>query len=93
MLRISLNRSGDSVEPAQVLILHVNPRRTETKKAPIRRFSLNWWVVQDTPRPIQGLALRVMLRISLNRSGDSVEPAQVLILHVNPRRTETKKAP
>ncbi len=42
---------------------------------------------------MQGLALRVMLRISLNRSGDAVEPAQVLILHANPRRTETKKAP
>jgi len=33
----------------------------ETKKAPKRRFLLNWWVVQDKPWPVRGHALRVML--------------------------------
>jgi len=40
-----------------------------------------------------GLALRVMLAHPPEPLCDSVEPAQVLILHYRHWRTETKKAP
>jgi len=71
-----------------------NVRTAETKKAPERRFILNWWVVQDKPRPVRGLALWVMLAHqpeSLPVIQSNLQ--QVLILHVQRCATETKKAP
>ena len=57
-LRVMLSHQPESL-PAiqsnlqQVLILHGKVRAPETKKAPERRFILNWWVVQDSNlRPI-----------------------------------------
>ena len=63
---------------------------SRNEKSALRRFILNWWVVQDS----LGLALRVMLSHqpeSLPAIQSNLQ--QVLILHGKVRAPETKKAP